>query len=172
MASERPTNKNGPKDLDCPHYESCLTYAAQEDWSFFSCEDCDCFELKDSPGEKILDAQKKNEKGFCKKCNKRPTIQPNSPYCSICLNEMRKRARDGKKNISVVAKKKKKGNNKAKTERTQRGAKAVLTIDFEKHAAILTTISKLAEEEFRPLNLQIIFMLKNQLEAIKGTKNT
>ena len=36
----QPTNKQGPRSIDCPFYDDCLTYAARMKWESWTCEEC------------------------------------------------------------------------------------------------------------------------------------
>ena len=54
-----------------------------------------------------------------------------------------------------------------KPGKRDREQNTTVTIEFGKHSLILKEIEKLADEEIRPLGLQIIYMLKNQLKAIQ-----
>lgn len=69
MLKENPNNKEGPRDVDCCHYNECLTYAARSNWKYFSCEDCPFF--KSNNVESPITTGIKDKK-VCKKCDKRP----------------------------------------------------------------------------------------------------
>ena len=47
-----------------------------------------------------------------------------------------------------------------------------LTIQFDKYASLLTEIEKMAEEEVRPPDLQVIYILKSYLNNAKVVKST
>ena len=47
------------------------------------------------------------------------------------------------------------------------GQNTALTIEFGKHVQVLREVEKLAEDQLRPVDLQIIFMVKKQLESSK-----
>lgn len=113
---------------------------------------------------------RRGEKKICKKCNKRPVIHPNSPYCSQCLNEMGKKAREAKQKEGSASKNKNKGDDKLKPERPASKANTAITIEFDKHVTILEEIETLADQEFRPINLQIIFILRKYLDNIQINK--
>ncbi len=106
---------------------------------------------------------------LCKDCGEKPTISPRSPYCSSCMQKRATEARALKK----AAPEKDKGPQARKKrgepgERASPKAKEVpkaeinaVRVDFGGHPEVLTAIQKLAEEEMRPLDLQIIYILKS-----------
>jgi len=123
---------------------------------------------------------------MCKDCGIRPTIQPNSPYCASCLALKGKEARARKKQASQGASKPGKEKQEAqaalKTEKgptqtiqeeeiVDSGANMELVLKFGKYGHLLKEIERLAEEEVRPVELQVIYMLKRYLsngEAVKS----
>jgi hypothetical protein len=158
MSKEHPEGREGQKNIDCEHYIGCLTYAARQNWRTFNCESCDLFKMK--PKEEV-EASKMNDKKLCEKCGKKPPINRFSKYCSGCLNSFKKDKVKG----PGASKKKKKGHGKHKPEKAPKRANTALTIEFGKYASILQEVEKLADEEMRPLDLQIAYMLKSQLKA-------
>ena len=56
--------------------------------------------------------------------------------------------------------------NKAKPEKPQQSPDTTLTIEFKKHPSILREVEKLAEEEVRPVELQVIYILKQYLKSV------
>ena len=60
-------------------------------------------------------------------------------------------------------KEEKKGQVMRKPDEALLGPNTALTIDFGKHSSILTEVEKLADEEMRPVDLQVIYMLKQAL---------
>jgi len=107
---------------------------------------------------------------ICEKCGNNPTIQPNSPLCASCIGKQAwkdgkaKKKRPSKKKTPASLKTKEtiKGQDKRKAEIGQpRG-------DFEvvfsgKYSQVLKEVERLAEEEIRTVDEQIIYILKNYL---------
>jgi hypothetical protein len=50
-------------------------------------------------------------------------------------------------------------------EKTLTGPNTILTIDFGKYSPVLRAVEKLAEEEMRPVEFQVIYMLKASLNC-------
>jgi len=81
----KPKNGKGERFLDCPHYESCLDFAAIQNWKAFNCEQCEIYtETLQKPPESTV---KQENTRICEKCGKNPTIQPNSPLCASCIGK-------------------------------------------------------------------------------------
>jgi len=109
---------------------------------------------------------------LCKDCGKKPTISPRSPYCSSCMQKraMEARARNKpapEKNTGPRAGKKRDEPGEKASPKGKEVTKAEINavrVDFGRHRDILGAIQKLAEEEMRPLEVQIIYMLKRCLK--------
>ena len=104
-------------------------------------------------------------------CGK-PTLSPNCPYCPSCMS---KKSRDGKggdenkkgtfrENFKDI-KRDIKSPLKAPETPVQSGPDNGILIDFSPYDNILEGIEKLAEEEVRPVELQIIYILKSYLKS-------
>jgi hypothetical protein len=157
MPKESPKAGEGQKDIYCKHYMGCLTYAARENIRAFNCESCDCFKTdqKEKPGE----AQMENKK-ICNKCNDRPTISKFSKYCPACLNSFKKDKEKGPE----APKKKKAASGKAGPEKAPKTPDTAVKIEFGKYVSVFKEVEKLANREMRPLDMQIVYMLNNQLK--------
>ena len=94
---------------------------------------------------------------LCVECNEKPLINPVSIYCPSCLAKRAHRVK-GKRKDPKYAKEKKLTLLNAKENAT------TLTIDFGKYEPILRDIKKLAEEEMRPVEMQIIYILNKYLK--------
>lgn len=152
----KPIAKWGDRNQNCDRYEECLTYAARQDWRVMSCEACPFFnDHKQKPG-----APKMENKRICKECGERPTMQPASPYCSKCLNDM-KRAKHSGEN---TPKKKTEGTDKQKTANAQKTVDTTVKIDFGKYFPILKEVEKLADREMRPVGFQVAYILQKYLD--------
>jgi len=162
----KPQKGEGERFLDCPHYEGCLDYAAVPNWKSFNCESCPFYELykKGTPAGQETETGKK----LCETCHERPVIHPNSPYCSICMNKKRWENSKARKKAPAKPKKKKTTPCKPQAEKPQQDRKTALTIEFGRHAPVLREVEKLAEEEMRPVDLQVIYILKQYLNSGKA----
>jgi hypothetical protein len=113
---------------------------------------------------------------LCKDCGEKPTISPRSPYCSSCMQKRATEARARKKKAPEKANRPQAGK-----KRDQPGEKAspkvkeepkaeiyAIRVNFGGHPEVLGAIVKLAEEEMRPLELQIIYVLKSYLRRSGG----
>ena len=90
---------------------------------------------------------------LCEECNEKPLINPVSKYCPSCLGR-RAHLLKGRKKEPKQAKE------KNVTMFNLKGNDTTLTIDFGKYAPLLRDVEKLAEEEMRPVEMQIIYILK------------
>ena len=106
-----------------------------------------------------------DQKKLCEKCGERPTLNKYSKYCSPCLNAFRWANKKGP-DAPKVSKSKKAKVGKAKPEKAPKTATTAFTIDFGKHISILDEIEKIADEEMRPVDMQIIYILKKYLDNI------
>jgi len=102
----------------------------------------------------------------CEECKEKPTISPKHSLCASCM------ARRSNKNRPEKKKKDKaKGNKAARQEKIQQRGNTDLTIEFGKHVAVLKEIERLAEEEMRPVPLQVIYILKKYIKDKEITKS-
>ena len=161
MLKENPKNKEGPRNVDCYHYEECLTYTARSNWKHFSCEDCPFFKSNNVESPITTDIK---DKKLCTKCGEKPPINRFSKYCSACLNSFKKDKAKG----PTAAKTKKKNHDKHKPEKASKRANTAITIEFGKYASILQEVEKLADKEMRPLGMQVAYILQKHLENIGG----
>jgi hypothetical protein len=154
----KPIAKLGDRNEKCDQYDKCLTFAARQDWRRMSCEACPFFkDQKQKPG-----APKMENKRICKECGERPTMQPASPYCSKCLNDMKR----AKQSADSAPKKKNEGTDKPKAVNIQKTVDTVVKIDFGRYISVLKEIEKLADKEMRPLGFQVAYILQKHLENI------
>ena len=173
-----PKKGQGERFFDCHRYEACLDFAAIENWKAFNCEHCGFYasvfkktdvenEVKSMP----TTPEKKENTRICGECKERQTISPGNPYCASCMSKKSWEARRVKKKAPVKSKKKDTTKDKAQTEKPQQNRNTALTIEFSKHVSVLREVEKLAEEEVRPVDLQVIFILKNYLNNTKAVKS-
>lgn len=167
--SMNPKRGKGERKLDCDHYGVCLDLAAKKDWKSFNCESCLSFEAEVKEVLKI--AEKDENTRICEECGEKPTISPGNPYCASCMSKKSWEARRVKNKGPGEPKKKKTTKDKAQTEKPQQNRNTALTIEFSKHVSVLREVERLAEEEVRPVNLQVIYILKNYLNSTKAVKS-
>ncbi len=162
--ASKPKKGKGERFLDCPQYGACLDRAAVENWRAFNCESCDFYidTIKETPAS----TEKKEDARICENCG-RPTISPGCPYCASCMAIRSHKARPAKKKGIIKPKKKDTIKDKAEHQKPQQDLNTALTIEFSKHVSVLREVEKLAEEEVRPVDLQIVFILKSYLKGIK-----
>ncbi len=154
-----PTQGKGERSFDCMHYSDCLDLAAGEDWKGFHCEVCTSNGEASLMNDKITDNAK-----ICKECNAKPVIAPHSDYCASCMAKRSNEARaHGKPHKKLT--RRKACIDKPQQTKPRREPNAALTIDFGKYDHVLTEIRELAEEEMRPVDLQVVYILKNYLEG-------
>jgi len=181
MPKENPVAGKGQKNIDCEHYLGCLTYAARVPMTVFNCESCGNFKT----GEKEpLKAVKIDDKRLCKKCGERPAMGKFSNYCSPCLNSFKtdkkkgpespkKKRASSDKTLSEKAagmpKRERASSDTAKPEEAPKTPDTAVRIEFGKYISVFKEVEKLADEEMRPVGLQVAYMLKKQLknEAVK-----
>ncbi len=104
-------------------------------------------------------------------CGK-PTLSPNCPYCPSCMSKKSRDSKGKKENKKDTfgdnfkgIKRDIKGPQKPPETPVQIGSGNDILIDFSSHDHILRSIEKLAEEEVRPVELQIIYILKSYLKS-------
>lgn len=105
-------------------------------------------------------AKKMEEKKLCEKCGDNPPMSKSSKYCSPCLNSFKQ----AKKKATETLPTKKATSDKETPEKAPKTADAAVVIEFGKYASVLTEVEKLADEEMRPVDMQVIYMLKKQLD--------
>lgn len=161
-----PKRGKGERKLDCDSYKACLDLAAKEDWKTFNCESCSFF--KHEMKEESTTPEKEESMRICEECGKNPTIQPSSPLCASCIGKKAWKNKKAK-NEGSGEPKKKKIKYKDEPQKPQKGLDTALTIEFGKHVSILREVEKLAEEEVRPVDLQVIYILKKYLKNVHVT---
>ena len=104
---------------------------------------------------------------ICITCGEKPTISDSCPYCGSCMN---KKSREGKKgkNTPVSTRKTKTKEDKAPAAKTPAIENMEGNVDFGTYPHVLKQVSDLADREIRPLDLQIIYLLKCHFENSKA----
>jgi hypothetical protein len=161
-----PKRGRGERDTECPLYTACLNIAVEKDWRSWDCESCPYYASGNENRMKTV--EKPENTGLCEKCGEKPKFG-RSPYCASCMARKSNEARKGKttkKSTKSRRGRKKAGHSKDKAEKSPPGGdEAALKIDFGKHAQILRQIERLAEEEIRSVESQVIYMLKTYLSS-------
>lgn len=169
----KPRRGKGPRNETCEFYSICLDLAAKKDWKTWNCKNCEHYGGNKTVSEKI-----ENTRTCETKACENKTISPKHPFCASCLarksNEARTSNKARKAKLKAPVKSNTKGRGKAEKSSHVGLAKPIqIQIDFGKHTLVLDEIKDLAEEEMRPIEWQIIYMLKNHLKGIKeGTLQT
>ena len=176
LMQTRPKKGKGERFLECRYYDDCLDFAGLQNWKNFNCEFCNLYQtiFKKTEGEnqvkgmsRSIETQKNTR--ICEECNKNKTISPKHSLCASCMAIRSHKARSGKKKDPVKPKSKKTIHDKAKPEKPQKGHDTALTIEFGKYASVLNEIEKVAEEEVRSVDLQVIYILKKYLKNVHVT---
>ena len=155
----------GARHLDCDRYDACLDYAAKESWDGFDCKAC---EYATKQGSDSKTEAMKAPALLCMECDKKERLG-GSPYCASCMaiRGNKARAAKAKDKGADKPKKAKKTQSKLKAKKVLNDANAALTVDFGKHVSILREVENLADKEIRPVECQVIYMLKKQLTREK-----
>ena len=175
-----PVPGKGPKNTECARYDSCLDYAAKRDWVAFNCKGCPHQDQDSTKKEATM--EKKENTGLCT-CGK-PTISPNSPLCPWCMSERSHKPMTTKKETKpkrprgrprkdrppespVEATKTNKTAHSMPKPKKKAAVKpeADLAINFGKYGSVLERVEELAAEEMRPVDMQVIYMLRRALDA-------
>jgi len=183
----KPRRGKGQREESCKSYSDCLDIVAKKGWKSFNCESCPQYKPEMKEDDNI--SEKKQNTRVCESegCEK-TTLNANCPLCPSCMARKANKSRADKKSShkkrkhkdgSTLKKKettrrhkdrrakpKGKTNDKPNTEKTSPDSITALTIEFGEHASILREVEKLAEEEMRPVDLQVIYMVKKYLETM------
>lgn len=104
---------------------------------------------------------------MCAICGLKPTISDSCPYCPSC---MRKKSIESRKQkiAPVRPQRKKTEEDKAPAGKTPVIENMKVDIDFSRFPAILEQLQELSDQELRPLDLQVIYILKQHLSQSKS----
>lgn len=109
---------------------------------------------------------------LCSTCHIKPTISESSNICASCMAKKANEKMRLSKMAGNRAKPEKTKEDKRHTEKVAPRPSQAVTIDFSQYAHVLKQVVDLAEVEIRPLNLQIIYLLKRHFgeinKALKG----
>jgi len=157
-----PKPGKGNRWIECRLYEECLSKAGLLNWKSLNCEACPLFQSFQKP--LASGSIKQENTRICEECSLNKTISSSSPLCASCMARKSHKKRPPKKKISASPKRKD----------TTQGPSSHKTLigqprsDFEvvfsgKYGQILKEIEKLAEEEIRTVDEQIIYIIKTYL---------
>ena len=90
---------------------------------------------------------------MCKDCGVRETISPKHSLCASCMNKRSKAARQ------------KDASQRTKARSTKAEGGPAITIDFSSHPDVYKDLESLSVEEVRPIDMQVIYLLKQTLQA-------
>jgi len=167
----KPKRGPGGRNVECPEYSKCLDLAAKKDWKSFNCEACPRYEKKRATNPKPMTTEKQENTRLCE-CGK-TTISPNCPFCPSCMAKKSNEARAAKQKAEKRAAERPPGgktredttHDMPKPGKPPTGPDTALVIDFGKYPDVLGRVRSRAEQEIRPVDLQVIFMLKQGLQA-------
>lgn len=167
----KPKRGPGNRNVECPEYSKCLDLAAKKDWKSFNCEACVRYKKKRATNPKPMNTEKKENTRLCD-CGK-PTLSPTCPYCPGCMAKKSHEAKAAKQKAEKQATERPSGgktreattHDMSKAGKPPTGPNTSLVIDFGKYPDVLKRVQGLAEDEIRPIDLQVIFMLKQGLQA-------
>ena len=112
-----------------------------------------------------------NSKKPCRICGKKPPLHKNNEMCPSCMSKKSWEKRRSKNKVPDVPKKKPNvegaNHSKEKPREPVIEQNTAITFEFGEHATILREVEKLSGQELRPVDMQIIYMLKKQLLAMQ-----
>jgi len=104
---------------------------------------------------------------LCSSCKAKKTISPRHDICGSCLAAKGKLKREQTaKNALQTMKTEKVKEDKGTVEKAAHGQDMRVVVDFAKYPSILNHIQELADDQIRPLDAQIIYLLKSNLAAL------
>jgi len=175
-----PQEGEGERNFDCSRHAACEDRAAREDWIAFHCEDCPCFGIEDEEdlsGE--IDEEETTMKpqeltprqDMCEMCGKRPRLKT-VPYCGSCLakrgaaKRAQERAMQGApQQENKVGRPRGRPRHRAESGGPPPAQETALTVDFGKYPGLLNEVKKLADDEIRSPDQQVIYIVKSHFEA-------
>jgi len=165
----KPKLGKGERFLDCSHYESCLDFAAIQNWKAFNCEQCDYY-LETLQKTEAATVKQENTR-VCEECDK-TTISPKHPLCASCMARRSNKKRPPNKKAlgSLKRKEATQGKSKHKAEIVDPGRNMEIVFS-EKYSQVLKEVEKLAEEEIRTVEEEIIYIIKTYLSNTQVSGN-
>ena len=105
---------------------------------------------------------------ICEDCKSKPTMHSNHPLCASCLA---KRSNSSPNRGRKARNKRKRGNaaeGKDPREISRLRPDLEVRISFSKFPELLDGLKAMAEKEIRPLDLQMIYLLRKGLEESRN----
>lgn len=162
----KPTKGHGKRDLDCKFYNDCLDLAGLKNWKSWNCESCDFFNAVFGKIKGRVNMAEEDEKventRICSDCNKNHTISPKHSLCASCM---------AKRSNVAGRKHKKPTQSMDRPETVDSGANIELVLKLGKYSGLLDELTKLAEEEVRSIEEQVIWILKRYIKDKGVTKS-
>lgn len=166
----RPSKGPGDRFLECRLYDECLDVAGLRNWKAWNCGGCDFYKSifgKKVPENNLKDMstipEKKENTRICEDCDK-TTISPKHPLCASCMAGRSHKKRPPNKKAPASLKRKgstqSQGKHKAEIGDSGRDMEVVFK---GKYGKVLKEVEKLAEEEIRTVDEQIIYIVKSYL---------
>lgn len=170
-------------------FSACLEIAAVGNWKDFHCEGCpELLELDAAPskdplgGDSFLVGQQKESSmqdkkpALCEECKAKPVMSSSVGASKLCASCMARRSNVNRGKEKTAKEKTKKAPPKPKSspkpgikdymDRVEaRAGEPVITVHFDEYKEILAQIEQLAKKETRTPELQVIHLLKEQLNA-------
>ena len=108
---------------------------------------------------------------LCSICETKKTISPRHDICGSCLAAKGKLKREQTaKNALLATKTEKVKEDKGPVEKAAHSKDMKVVVDFAKYPSILNHIQKLADDQIRPVDAQIIFLIKQRFETFHDLK--
>ena len=117
-----------------------------------------------SSGSEVPEAAQ--HRRLCITCEEKPTISDSCPYCPSCMRKRMKKKpgrKPGRERVKPIST----AEDKRRVKKTAVAGNMAVVIDFSKYPAILTRVQDLAADQIRPVDAQIIYLLKSHFEGMK-----
>jgi len=105
----------------------------------------------------------------CSACNEKPPITPKHSLCSSCMAKRSKSAPKAPRKASGQEKETSIRVRPRVEEKAPDFEDKVVKIDFSGYPGILEKLVAHSRDELRPLDLQIMYILKRNIESFEGT---
>lgn len=185
----KPERGQGHRHMDCERYDACLSMAAKEGWKTWRCSDaCPFMPHNQGKGKVTKPAQpkaKKENTRICDDCKEKITLSLNCPLCASCMakrsNAKAKAAKKEPEPKPEAGTARKRATESPAFGRSRpcegpsmpfpakgpAGSNGTLLVEFGRHGhkGILDQVVALSEQELRPLDLQVVFMLREYLKS-------
>jgi len=120
-------------------------------------------------GGKVVDEKREHAEiasRICELCQERKTLSPHVRFCPRCLGKKGARARMA--NLAHQASSREKPEEDPPAhEKTPKNRNVKVLVDFSRREDLLKRVTELADDEFRPLELQILSLVKRHFDTVK-----